>query len=140
MVQILRLDHYVTDIVNKIKSHNQERMDAGTVLDNVGGTSDLKLVMNASRTDPHLSLVSFMAGRAIKLDPFPILIKELVLLGTSGSTRREQETFFKLAAAGKIDPMVSTRFPKTEIVRATEMLEHSGYTGKTDVIPGPNPS
>jgi len=130
------LDYRDADVVKNIRSHTPEGMGVDVVLDNVGGTEDMKLVMEATRTGGRLSLVSFLAGRKIELDLFTLLIRELSLLGNRGSTRRCQEIVVELAKAGKLDPIVSARFPLTEIVKATQMLEDSKHTGKIVVIPG----
>ena len=130
------LDYHDADVVAQIRSHTPEGMGVDVVLDNVGGTEDLKLVMDAARTGGRLSLVSFLAGRKIELDLFTVLIRELSLLGNRGSTRRCQEIVVELARAGKLDPIVSARFPLTQIVEATQMMEDSKHTGKIVVIPG----
>ena len=129
------LDYHDENVVEMIKSHTPERMGVDVVLDNVGGSEDLKLVMSASRTGGRVALVSFLAGRKIDMDLFTVLIRELTLLGNRGSTRREQEIVLGLAAAGKLDPMISATFPLTEIVKATQVLEETKHTGKIVLIP-----
>ena len=130
------LSYRDSDIIDQIRSHTPENMGVDVVLDTVGGNDDIKMVMDAARTGGRLALVSFLAGRNIDLDLYTVLIRELTILGTRGSTRRCQEIVLELARAGKIDPVVAARFPMTKIVEATELLESSGHTGKIVVLPG----
>lgn len=127
------LDYHDADLVDQVKS-NTGGLGADVVLDNVGGPM-VKLAMDAVRMGGRIVLASIMGGRTIELQIADILRKHLDILGTRASTRREQELVLEIAAAGKIDPIISARLPLVAAAQAHSLLDGGDNVGKIILIP-----
>ncbi|CAE6906862.1 hypothetical protein R69749_08449 [Paraburkholderia domus] len=93
------------------------------------------LAVGAARMGGRIVLASIMGGRTVELQVADIFRKHLDVLGTRASTRREQELVLELAASGKIDPVISARFPLVEAMRAHELIDTGRHSGKIVLIP-----
>ena len=110
-------------------------LGADVVLDNVGGPAMVTLAVDAVRFGGRIVLASVMGGRTTELSISDTFRKQLDILGTRASTRQEQVTVLELAAAGKIDPRISARFPLTEVREAHELIDSGEHVGKIVLLP-----
>lgn len=123
------LNYKDADILEQIKSHTAMNMGVDVVLDSVGG-SMAALGIEALRMGGRAVLAATMGGSKLEIDVLKLFVKNITIHGSRASRRQDQETILKLAAAGKIKPIISHRFPMDQIVEAQKLLEAGGHTGK----------
>lgn len=127
------LDYHDPDVVQQIVRLTGGR-GPDVVLDNAGGPM-LQLALEAVGFAGRIVCAAVMAGRTIDFNISSIMRKHVALLGTRAATRAEQRTVLALAGAGKIDPVISARFPLTEAAAAHELLDGGGHVGKIVLLP-----
>lgn len=123
------LNYKDADILEQIKSHTAMNMGVDVVLDSVGG-SMAALGIEALRMGGRAVLAATMGGSTLEIDVLKLFVKNITIHGARASRRQDQETILKLAAAGKIKPVISHRFPMDQVVEAQKLLEAGGHTGK----------
>ena len=109
------------------------------ILDMVGG-SYVSQNLRALNPDGRLIQIAWLQGSKIELDLMPIMLKRLVV---TGSTLRTRSVAFKAAIAkelrqhvwplleaGTIQPLIHTRLPLAEAATAHTLMESSTHIGK----------
>jgi putative PIG3 family NAD(P)H quinone oxidoreductase len=113
------------------------------VLDMVGGSYLERNVACMAPDGRHVS-IAFLGGSKAELNFLPVMLKRLVL---TGSTLRIRPVAFKaviaaqleakvwpLLAAGKIRPVVDRTFPMTQAAEAHAHMESSAHIGKIVLV------
>ena len=117
------------DIEAQIRKHTADRMGVDVVLDHVGGPM-ATLGINAVRMSGRVVCAAVMGGVSIPLDLSQLFVKNINVIGSRASTRLDQQTILRLAAEGKIDPLISHTFDVGDVVESQRLLESGGHTGK----------
>ncbi|NRQ32184.1 zinc-binding dehydrogenase [Nonomuraea sp. NN258] len=128
----LALNYRDPDLAEQIREHVPGGVDV--VLDNVGGPM-LPLAIEAARTGGRIVLAAVMGGRTAEVEIGDIFRKHLDILGTRAATRQEQELCLRLAAAGRISPVIAARYPLAEAAEAHRALDERRFTGKIVLLP-----
>ena len=75
------------------------------------------------------------AGREVKLNLWPIFVKQQRLIGSYGRNRADIQTTLAWAAAGKLAPVIDSIFPLAEAAQAFAKLRARRVLGKVLVSP-----
>jgi len=75
------------------------------------------------------------AGRDVKLNLWPLFVKQQKLVGSYGRTRRDIQATLDWAAAGKLKPVIDSVFPLAETPAAFAKLRSRAVLGKLVVEP-----
>jgi len=75
------------------------------------------------------------AGREVKLNLWPIFVKQQRLIGSYGRNRTDIQTTLAWAAAGKFAPVIDSIFPLAEAAQAFAKLRARRVLGKVLVSP-----
>lgn len=127
------LNYKTDEVANQVRA-----LTAGSgvdfVLDNVGGEM-FTLGMSCLREGGTVVTASSAAGKRVELDLSTLYRRNLTLVGSRASTRRDQQLVLKLAAAGVIQPVISQVFPLAEAEEAHRVLERAQHVGKLVLCP-----
>lgn len=132
------IDYRAEDFVAVIKELTDgEGVDV--VLDMVGGAY-VQRNIDALRTEGRLVQIAFLEGAKCRLDLMPLMRKRLTL---TGSTLRPQSVASKgriaaaleakvwpLVEAGRVRPVIDSRFPLEQASRAHARMEGGAHIGK----------
>ncbi|HLS98532.1 MAG: NAD(P)H-quinone oxidoreductase [Porticoccaceae bacterium] len=112
---------------------------ADIILDMVGGDYVARNIRVAARRGRIISL-AFLKGSRVEVDLMPMMLKQLVL---TGSTLRSQplavkaaiaravgEGLWPLVTAGQVRPVIHRTLPLVEAAEAHRIMESSTHTGK----------
>tara|TARA_Y100001970_G_scaffold267935_1_gene358541 strand:+ start:400 stop:1395 length:996 start_codon:yes stop_codon:yes gene_type:complete len=136
------INYKKSDFVKEVEAiTNGEGVDV--ILDMVGGSyieKNLKLL----RYEGRLIQIAFLEGPKININMLPIMLKRLIL---TGSTLRPQSTEAKgkiakalqkkvwpSIASGKIKPLIDREFELTDASKAHEYMESGKLIGKTVLV------
>ncbi|KIX99121.1 uncharacterized protein Z520_04697 [Fonsecaea multimorphosa CBS 102226] len=123
-----------TDVEAQIRAKTLEGLGVDVVIDNVGGKM-AKLGLDSARLNGRVVLLAPMGGETLEVNITKFFVKNISLLGSRSSTRRNQELILELAAAGKIDPIISHRFPLSQVAEGHKVLESARHIGKVVLLP-----
>lgn len=85
-----------------------------------------------------LVLGSYGSGNApVGLDPKSLIMKEVVVLGSRGSSKQDLVDVIRMVEAGWIRPVVGLELKLEEVNRGLELLEAREVMGRCVVIPDP---
>lgn len=132
------IDYRAEDFVAVVKElTGGEGVDV--VLDMVGGAY-VERNIDALRTEGRLAQIAFLEGAKCRLDLMPLMRKRLTL---TGSTLRPQSvaskgriaaaleaTVWPLVEAGRVRPVIDSRFPLEQARRAHARMEGGAHIGK----------
>lgn len=117
---------------------------ANVILDMVGGNYVQKNI-RALAFQGRLVSIAFLRGSKVEVDLMPVMLKQLVL---TGSTLRSQPVADKsriaaalrtrvwpLLASGAIKPVISATFPLAEAAAAHRLMESNAHIGKIVLVP-----
>lgn len=76
------------------------------------------------------------AGREVKLNLWPLFVKQQRLIGSYGRNRPDLQTTLDWAAAGKLKPVIDSVFPLAEAPAAFAKLRSRSVLGKVLIQPG----
>ena len=120
---------------------------ADLILDMVGGPYAVRN-LRCLKPDGRLVSIAFLQGSKIEIDLLPVMVKRLVL---TGSTLRPRDTAFKGAVAaalhkhvwplldrGTVKPIIHCVLPLEQAVNAHQLMESRGHIGKIVLRVGPN--
>jgi NADPH:quinone reductase-like Zn-dependent oxidoreductase len=96
----------------------------------VGGAGTLEKSFNATATGGTISLVGVLAGLEGTINPLPILLKGLRLLGMSVGPRRVFEEMNRAIEQHALRPVVGRVFPFEQAREALRFLESGSHFGK----------
>lgn len=123
------LDYKDPDIAEQIRASTSDRMGVDAVLDNVGGKM-ATMALDVVRLGGRIGMTASIDGAVIDLDIQKIIVKNISIFGARGSRLYDQRVVLNMLNAGKIDPIISHRFPLTRVVDATREMESGAHTGK----------
>jgi NADPH:quinone reductase-like Zn-dependent oxidoreductase len=132
------VNYHEQDYVQVIKEAT-EGLGVDVILDIVGGDYVARNLKLAAK-DGRIVSLSFIKGSRVDIDMMPILLKRLIV---TGSTLRPRSAEFKariaenlraqiwpLIDAGKIKPVIAARFNLADAAKAHELIESSKHIGK----------
>jgi len=126
------------DFVTTIKELTDDR-GVDVILDMVGGDYVQKNIRVAAFQGRIIS-IAFLRGSKTEVDLMPMMIKQLVLTGSTLRARPTEEKariaealldkVWPLLENGVIAPVISTTFPLAEAARAHQLMESNKHIGK----------
>lgn len=135
-------DYHAEDFVAGIKAVAPG--GANVILDMVGGDYVQKNIRTLA-FQGRLVSIAFLRGSKVEVDLMPVMLKQLVL---TGSTLRSQPVADKsriaaalraqvwpLLANGAIKPVISATFPLAEAAAAHRLMESNAHIGKIVLVP-----
>ena len=90
----------------------------------------LEQAMNALRVGGRLVIVGYDYGQQFPIDPSNMVYRWIEVIGTRSSTRADLRNVISLVEAGRVRPIISSRFPLTEANAAFEQLGRSEGVGR----------
>jgi NADPH:quinone reductase-like Zn-dependent oxidoreductase len=96
----------------------------------VGGAGTLGQSMKAVRPGGQISLIGVLSGGGEKVNPMPILMKNIRVQGIFVGTREMFETMNRAIALHQLQPFVDRVFPFAEAVDAYRYMESAAHFGK----------
>ncbi len=109
------------------------------IVDMVGGDY-IRRNLDAVAVDGRISQIAFQQGSDIKIDLAPIMMKRLVLVGSTMRVRpipmkaklaaALEQKVFPLIAAGKAKPIIDSVFPFDRVADAHRKMDASAHVGK----------
>jgi NADPH:quinone reductase-like Zn-dependent oxidoreductase len=75
------------------------------------------------------------AGREVKLNLWPLFVKQQRLVGSYGRNRADMEATLAWTAAGKLKPVIDSVFPLSQTAKAFEKLRSRQVLGKVLIKP-----
>lgn len=134
----IAVNYHEQDFVEVLKTATDGR-GVDVILDMVGGDYVTRNVELAA-PDGRIVSIAFMKGSRVEVDLLPLLLKRLVM---TGSTLRPQSSKAKAAIAaklrakiwpliegGQIRPQIAARFPLAEAAGAHSLMESGKHIGK----------
>ena len=134
----IAVNYHEQDYVEALKEAT-DGQGVDVILDMVGGDYVARNLELAAM-DGRIVSISFLKGAQVKIDMMPILLKRLII---TGSTLRPQPAEAKAAIAeklraqiwplidnGKIKPLIAARFPLEDAVEAHKLMESNKHIGK----------
>ncbi len=144
------VDYHAEDFVKRVRELTGDGADA--VFDPIGGARQLWRSNRAVRRGGRLVWFGVAATKkgGMRVIPLSMLTVALLMVLPDGKQvmsvpdlgkdnalyRRTLTELLDLLVAGKIKPLVAERIPLAEAVRAHELLERGGYTGKVVLVTG----
>lgn len=135
-------DYHREDFVTGLKAIASG--GANVILDMIGGDYVQKNI-RALAFQGRMVSIAFLRGSKMEIDLMPVMLKQLVL---TGSTLRSQPVADKariaaalrkqvwpLIAAGKIKPVIHTTFPLAAAADAHRLMESNAHIGKIMLLP-----
>ena len=132
------VNYHEQDFVEVLKDATGDN-GVDVILDMVGGDY-VGRNLTLAAMDGRVVSLSFLRGSRVEIDLMPVLLKRLVI---TGSTLRPRSVEFKAHIAGKlkthiwplieskvIRPMIAARFPLADTTRAHQLMESSQHIGK----------
>lgn len=111
-----------------------EGMGVDVVYEHVGGPS-FQWGLDVLAKDGRLVICGGHAGEVVPFDIIPFFRGQKSVIGSFVYTREEVATCLRLAAQGKIRPLVHATFPLEEARQAMELLERRQHFGKIVLLP-----
>ncbi|MGK2914362.1 MAG: NAD(P)H-quinone oxidoreductase [Porticoccaceae bacterium] len=135
-------DYHAEDFVTGLKA--LARGGANVILDMIGGDYVQKNIRSLA-FQGRLVSIAFLRGSKVEVDLMPVMLKQLVL---TGSTLRSQpvadkariaaalrERVWPLLAAGSIKPVIHATFPLAAAADAHRLMESNAHIGKIVLLP-----
>jgi len=117
----------------------REEGGADVILDMVGGEYVQKNI-SAARLGGRICNIAYMNGSNVEVNLMPLMLKRLVLTGTTLRSRPNEEKqrirdavlrdFWDAVKGGTIKPVIDTVYPFEQADAAQAQLEAGGHTGK----------
>jgi NADPH:quinone reductase-like Zn-dependent oxidoreductase len=104
------------------------------VVEHVGGEVLLKCFDCLARNGTIVTCGA-TAGREVKLNLWPLFVKQQRLVGSYGRNRADMEATLAWAAAGKLKPVIDSVFPLSQTAEAFEKLRSRQVLGKVLIKP-----
>lgn len=112
---------------------------ADVILDMVGADYVQKNI-SVAKTNGRIVNIAYMSGPSVNVNLLPLMLKRLVLTGTTlraraasekaGIRERMQNMFWAAVQNGEIKPVIDTVFPASEAEAAHAAMTKGGHTGK----------
>jgi NADPH:quinone reductase-like Zn-dependent oxidoreductase len=96
----------------------------------VGGAGTVGQSMKAVRPGGQISLIGVLSGGGEKVNPMPILMKNIRVQGIFVGTREMFEAMNRAIALHQLQPIVDRVFPFAEAVEAYRYMESAAHFGK----------
>lgn len=138
----LIIDYLEEDYVSVIRAKFR---GADVILDIIGG-SNVQKNIKSCKPDGRIIQLAFAQGSKIDIDLMPIMLKRLVLTGSTLRSRSDaskaeiasqlEAKVWPLINEGKIVPVVNREFTFEQAAEAHALMEQGGHIGKMILIPG----
>jgi NADPH:quinone reductase-like Zn-dependent oxidoreductase len=104
------------------------------VVEHVGGEVLLKCFECLARGGTVVTCGA-TAGREVKMNLWPFFVKQQRLIGSYGRNRADIQATLEWAAAGKLKPVIDSRFPLDQVPAAFAKLRSRNVLGKVLIEP-----
>jgi NADPH:quinone reductase-like Zn-dependent oxidoreductase len=104
------------------------------VVEHVGGEVLLKCFECLARGGTVVTCGA-TAGREVKLNLWPLFVKQQRLIGSYGRNRADLQATLEWAAAGKLKPVIDSIFPLDQVPAAFAKLRSRHVLGKVLIEP-----
>jgi NADPH2:quinone reductase len=144
LCRALGADHAINYRERDFEAEVRELGGADVVLDMVGGAY-VKKNINLARPHGRIVSIAFLQGSRVEIDLMPVMLKNLVL---TGSTLRSRplaekariaaavfETVWPWIEAGQVKPVIDSQFALEDVRSAHERLDTGGHSGKIMLLP-----
>ncbi|MGH7091453.1 MAG: NAD(P)H-quinone oxidoreductase, partial [Stellaceae bacterium] len=132
------IDYKHEDFVKLVKESTGGR-GVDVILDMVGGAY-VQRDLSALAPDGRLVFIAFLGGASANVNFMPILLKRIVLTGSTLRARTVEakgaiaaslaRTVWPLLEAGTVKPVIHCTFPLAEAAAAHRLMESSAHIGK----------
>lgn len=96
----------------------------------IGGAGTLAQSLAAIRHGGHVNVIGYMAGPALDITVFPLIIRSANLHGIAAGHRRSFEALLSLVEREQLRPVIGERVPFAEAPSALALLDAGGVVGK----------
>lgn len=127
------INHVTEDIPARVRELTDGR-GVDLVFEHVGGKI-LQASLASVARDGRIVTCGGHSGEVIDFDIIPFFRNQTTLIGSFVFTSTEYEECLRLAAAGKIEPVVDSVFPLDGIVDAFRRMESREHFGKIVITP-----
>lgn len=137
----------------KATAINYRRDDFEAVISAAGGVDVILDMVGADYVQRNMTVakisgrivnIAYMNGPNVNLNLLPLMLKRLILTGTtlrartasekSGIRERMQQTFWSAVETGDIKPVLDTVFPASEAEAAQALMTRGGHIGKIVLV------
>ena len=102
------------------------------VVETVNRSETLSIDLQVLRLSGKLLMLGY--GTNVTLPNFPIVRKEITILGSRGSSRQDIKEALDLVAQNKVQFAVSRTYPLTDLTTALENLQRGDVLGRQVII------
>ena len=123
----------------KVLREATEGHGVDVILDMVGGDYVARNLELAAR-DGRIVSLSFIKGSRVEIDMMPVLLKRLILTGSTlrprsaeakaGIAKNLRTRIWPLIESGEIRPLIAARFPLADAAESHKLMESSKHIGK----------
>jgi D-arabinose 1-dehydrogenase-like Zn-dependent alcohol dehydrogenase len=99
------------------------------VVDNIGTQTSITDGLRLLKPGGRLLVVAYL-DESFTVPSIPLFKTELQIIGCRGASRSDLEEVVRLAAAGKLDPVIGARYPLEAIDAAVQHLEGADLVGR----------
>ena len=134
-------NYHQEDFVAGIKDSSK---GANVILDMIGGDY-VQRNMRAAAFQGRLVSIAFLRGSKVEVDMMPVMLKQLILTGSTLRTQPVankariaaalQEQVWPLLADGSIKPVIHATFPLDQASEGHRLMESNAHIGKLLLIP-----
>jgi propanol-preferring alcohol dehydrogenase len=121
----------VSDVAADVAAITGEGADV--VFELVGLAATMRASMAMLRRRGRLVLVGY-TGEEFSVHPVALIVRELVVLASVGSTLQDLHDVVDLVAMGKMKPVVDYTLPLAEFARGLEAVESGGLMGRVVLL------
>jgi 2-desacetyl-2-hydroxyethyl bacteriochlorophyllide A dehydrogenase len=115
--------------------HLSNKRGADVVVEHVGGDVLVKVFECLARNGTVVTCGA-TAGREVPLNLWPFFVKQQRLIGSYGRNRADMRATLEWCAAGKLKPVIHSRFPLDRGAEAFEALRSRSVLGKVLITTG----
>jgi len=123
-----------SDEVENTINHLMHNKKADSVIDIVGTQSTINLGINSLKKGGKLIIVGYEPQTKVFIKPLEVLLKEIQILGSRGSSKKDIEETLKLIASGHIHPIIDKIRPFKEVNELHQQLKDGKIIGRSVIV------
>lgn len=113
---------------------------ADVILETVGLPETVRAAMSSLVPGGRLVMVGYHPAQPFSVESPELVLNEVEIVGSRAMTRDELAGALDLVASGKLQPVVTARYPLHDVNEVLDLLRQGRVMGRAVVIHGPNPS